>query len=1091
MEFIADLHIHSRFSRATSRECCPEKLDFWARRKGIHVLGTGDFTHRAWRKELTEKLDPTGNGLYMLKAGCREDSDFPGAQVRFIISGEISSIYKKNGRTRKVHNVILLPSLDAAEKLSVRLETIGNLHSDGRPILGLDSKILLDMTLSACPEAIFIPAHIWTPHFSVLGANSGFDTIDECFEDLTGTIYAVETGLSSDPSMNWRLSALDRFALVSNSDAHSPSNLAREANVFDTDCSYGAIYSALKNNDRKTFRGTIEFFPEEGKYHFDGHRACNVRWEPSKTIAASGVCPVCGGKLTVGVLHRVEVLADRPEGFTPKNVRSFTRMTTLPHIIAASLGCGAASKRVTACYDAMLGKLGPELPLLRSVPLDDITAAAGALVAEGVRRVREGNLRISAGYDGEYGVIEIFSDAERKEFLGQEALFETASGTARATKRKQTVKKKPVPRVAAETAGKNDEITHGLNGPQLRAVTSGNGPVMVIAGPGTGKTRTLVSRIVHLITELRVDPASITAVTFTNKAAAEMRGRLAKILPAEAVRLLTIGTFHGICLTLLRENAPSGEQPVIIDEISATGIIRELIAPHSLPHKPSRLLRAFSLAKSFSRPISQSLDEETFALYEAYRQKCASFGALDFDDLLLRTLGLMDRIDIPPVLTARFGHLLVDEFQDINEVQYALVKQWGRTTGNIFVIGDPHQAIYGFRGASPRFFEEFRRDYPGVEEIALKENYRSPVAIVESAKCVIARSPAAARHPALFTATFESDCPIRFVTARNEFSEAMFIAKEINRLVGGVDMIDAHRFGGRKGEDSATRGFSDIAVFYRTHRQADVLERCLVQEGIAYRVAGRDESLSEPSVAGMLSVIKFVFNPGDIFSLMAALRYCGEPVDYAATYAADDRTIDNLLHLMGEGRLAIDAPGKFVASVRALRSGIGKQPPRETIAALSKVLGTGDDEPVQRLMHIAELHDDMRSFLQTVTLGGDADILRNGRGRPHGDAVLLSTLHAGKGLEFPVTFICGLNDGLLPLRDAHGDTADIDEERRLFYVGITRAREELILTAASQRSFFGEVKRCERSMFVEDMDKQYIVHETFRPEPVVEQMSLL
>ncbi|MBN1575289.1 MAG: UvrD-helicase domain-containing protein [Chitinispirillaceae bacterium] len=1091
MEFIADLHIHSRFSRATSRDCCPEKLDLWARRKGVNLLGTGDFTHRAWRAELEGKLSPAGNGFYTLKSQFRENDDFPDAEVQFVLSGEISSIYKKNGRTRKVHNVILLPSLDAAEKLSIRLETVGNLHSDGRPILGLDSKTLLDMTLSVCPEAIFIPAHIWTPHFSVLGANSGFDSIDECFEDLTGSIYAVETGLSSDPFMNWRLSALDRFALVSNSDAHSPPNLAREANVFDTDSTYDALYAALKNNDRKAFLGTIEFFPEEGKYHFDGHRSCNIQWEPSKTIAANGLCPVCGRKLTVGVLHRVEELADRPEGFTPKRSRGFVRMTTLPHIIAASFGCGAASRRVTACYDVMLGKLGPELSILRTVALDDIKSAAGALIAEGVRRVREGDLYISPGYDGEYGVIEIFSDAERREFLGQAALFETASVTKRGTRRKQTIKKKPALHKAAATPETTEAITHALNEPQLRAVTAGNGAVMVIAGPGTGKTRTLVSRITYLIAERHINPATITAVTFTNKAAAEMRERLRHLLSADAVRLLTTGTFHSICLTLLRDQAPSEPPPVIVDEAAARAIVRELLNECPSSYTASRFLRDVSLAKSFMRPVSQLLDGKAFMLYEAYRQKLDAYGTLDFDDLLLRALDLTDRPGISPALTGRFSHLLVDEFQDINEVQYALVKRWSRLTGTLFVIGDPHQAIYGFRGASPRFFGEFRRDFPEATEIALTQNYRSPVAIVESAKSVIAQSPAAATHPALFNATFESDCPIRLVTARNEFSEAVFIAKEINRIVGGVDMIDAHRFSGRKDDDGVTRGFSDIVVLYRTHRQAEVLERCLIQEGIAFRVAGRDKSLSEPPVAGMLSIIKFVLNPGDVFSLTAALRYCGESVDYATKYAAGDRTIDRLSGLMGESRLAIDPPGKFVASVGTLRSNIGKQSPRETIAALGELLGTADNEPVRRLLHIAELHDDPRSFLHTVTLGGEADILRNGRGRPHGDAVLLCTLHAAKGLEFPVVFICGVNDGLLPLRNAEGETADIDEERRLFYVGITRAREELILTAADRRSVFGEVGQCGKSMFVSDMDQRYIVQEIYRPEPVVEQMSLL
>jgi uncharacterized protein (TIGR00375 family) len=412
MNFIADFHIHSRFSRATSKSCCPEQLEFWARRKGVDLVGTGDFTHRLWREELKEKLTQGKDGLYVLKNALREKSSAPDNDVKFIVSGEISSIYKKNGKIRKVHNLILLPDLQSAERLSKRLEAIGNLHSDGRPILGLDSKKLLDMTLSACPKALFIPAHIWTPYFSVFGSKSGFDDIEECFEDLTPHIFALETGLSSDPPMNWRLSALDRFALVSNSDAHSPANLAREANVFLTDLSYEGVYKALSTNDRKAYVGTIEFFPEEGKYHLDGHRACKVQWGPDKTIAAGGICPVCGGKLTVGVLHRVEDLADRPVGFVLPLARQFERIVPLAQVIGACIGSPSNSNRVSVQLNPMVDTLGPELVILRQTAIEDIKIVAGERIAEGIRRMRAGQLHISAGYDGEFGVVKIFDEGQ-------------------------------------------------------------------------------------------------------------------------------------------------------------------------------------------------------------------------------------------------------------------------------------------------------------------------------------------------------------------------------------------------------------------------------------------------------------------------------------------------------------------------------------------------------------------------------------------------------------------------------------------------------------------------------------------------------
>lgn len=410
MKMIADLHIHSRFSMATSKEGTPENLDFWARKKGISLIGTGDFTHPVWREELKERLVSEGNGLYRLRdAYVKEESrKFPGEGTRFVVSGEISSIYKKNGKTRKVHNVILLPSLEAADAMAQRLEKIGNIHSDGRPILGLDSHDLLEMMLDVCPEGILIPAHIWTPHFSVLGAKSGFDSVEECFEELAPYIHALETGLSSDPAMNWRISKLDRYQLVSNSDAHSPSKLGREANLLDIDCSYEGLYRAIRTGEG--LEGTVEFFPEEGKYHFDGHRKCGVSLSPVEAERLGGICPVCGKKLTMGVDHRVEQLADRAEGFVKKDGKKYESLVPLPEVISACMGYSTASKKVQGCFEQMIQTLGTEFDILRNVPSEDIKSCAGERIAEGIENVRTGNVKRIPGYDGEYGKIELFDE---------------------------------------------------------------------------------------------------------------------------------------------------------------------------------------------------------------------------------------------------------------------------------------------------------------------------------------------------------------------------------------------------------------------------------------------------------------------------------------------------------------------------------------------------------------------------------------------------------------------------------------------------------------------------------------------------------
>jgi uncharacterized protein (TIGR00375 family) len=408
MRFIADLHIHSKYSRATSPSMSPENLWKWAQLKGITVIGTGDFTHPQWLDELNEALEPLGNGLFTLEKKLRSD-DVPDAcrsDVYFLLSAEISCIYSKNGKTRKVHSIVLSPDFDDAARINSALSKIGNLKSDGRPILGLDAKELLNIVLNESPDSLLIPAHAWTPHFSVFGAVSGFDSLEECYEELTPHIHAIETGLSSDPQMNWRISALDGITLISNSDAHSPAKTGREANIFDTEMSYQSIINALKSG--KGFLGTIEFFPEEGKYHYDGHRACSIRLSPQETIKNKYLCPSCGKKLTVGVMHRVEKLADREIGFRPENAPDFHSIIPLPEIISEILKVGVPSKKVNNAYLNLLSEIGSEFNILMDTSLDDIEKAGSPILRQAVSMMREGKVNIAPGYDGEFGKIRIF-----------------------------------------------------------------------------------------------------------------------------------------------------------------------------------------------------------------------------------------------------------------------------------------------------------------------------------------------------------------------------------------------------------------------------------------------------------------------------------------------------------------------------------------------------------------------------------------------------------------------------------------------------------------------------------------------------------
>src|SRR5216683_1083348 len=496
--FHADLHIHSRFSRACSKDCDIEHLAWWALRKGITVVGTGDFTHPAWAEELRETLVPAEPGLLRLRPHLERQLrrlhpaclDQP---VRFMLSVEISTIYRRGERTRKVHHLLYAPTFDAASRITAALSKIGNLASDGRPILGLDSRDLLEITLDGGPGCYLVPAHAWTPWFAVLGSRSGFDAVADCYADLAGHVFAIETGLSSDPAMNWMCSSLDSYRLVSNSDAHSPPMLGREATTFSTDLDYFAIAAALRTGDG--LEGTIEFYPEEGKYHLDGHRKCGVRFEPGQTRERHGTCPECGKPLTVGVLHRVAELADRPAGYRPAGVPGFRNLVQLPQIIGEILSTGPKSKKVTAEVSRLVAGLGPELGILREIPADELSRAGGSLLGEAIARLRRGEVIRDAGYDGEYGTIRLFQPdeldgtalfavaglAENKDAERARVARPSARPAPRRGDRDNAVPPAPAPPAPAPSGvSGTGSLLDGLD-PEQRTAATADGPLLIIA----------------------------------------------------------------------------------------------------------------------------------------------------------------------------------------------------------------------------------------------------------------------------------------------------------------------------------------------------------------------------------------------------------------------------------------------------------------------------------------------------------------------------------------------------------------------------------------------------------------------------------
>ncbi|MDR2447363.1 MAG: UvrD-helicase domain-containing protein [Treponema sp.] len=993
MRIIADLHIHSRFSRATSKKLTPAYLDRWAAVKGIDVVGTGDCTHPAWLAELKEQLEEAEPGFYTLKDSIRNNFDvtdasaarlpkpFRASDCRFVLTGEISTIYKKGDKTRKIHHLVILPDIKAAETFQNLLERVGNIRSDGRPILGVDSRDVLRLLLDADDRSLLIPAHIWTPWFSALGAKSGFDSIDECYGDLTPYIPAIETGLSSNPPMNWALSSLDRFSIISNSDAHSPDKLGREATIFEMDRSFRSLSKALRlekeGRKKEDVAGTIEFYPQEGKYHYAGHRKCGVSVAPEDAAsdAPGGVCPRCGKPLTGGVINRVLELADRPVdewGVCPPswrgtNKRPYVSLIPLRELLGETLNTGGASKKVDGAYTALIEKAGGEIGILMDMPIDKIEAqiipfVSGELLAQAVARMRAGRVFIQAGYDGEYGVIRVFDP--RSEDPRNGMLFE--EDAANPSPPPLSVKRAGAPEnppQAVETRIPDANQPFFLDAEQKEAVLYTGNRALVIAGPGTGKTATLSARIAHLV-QNGVEGASILAITFTIKAARELRERIAKTISEPAASggaAIAASTFHALCTSILREQAE--QQPAlfnnfrIIDSDERDRLLREIcqeaggavkaraIKERSLgnyidekkrllmlPHEKTPFLIADELDGAetairnwaFDVGADAEFNEEKDHFYGAYQDRLRKEAAYDFDDLVTETVRLF--AEHPRILSHyrnRFRFIFVDEYQDINFAQYALIRLLTAETTSLWVIGDPNQAIYAFRGADKRFIAGFMTDYPEARVFRLTRSFRCAAPIIAAAGRLVNADIQGFASVAAGGVAFSRSC------YASEKAEAEAIARKIAALIGGTSFfaLDSGTAEGNAG----SAAMEDCVVLVRAAILADPIATALADHGIPFKL-------------------------------------------------------------------------------------------------------------------IKELDD---------TLGITV----------HG--VRLMTMHASKGLEAEHVFIPALEDRLLPFT-LYGDMRDshIEEERRLLYVAMTRAKRGLYLSWAKKRVFQNRVMKNEPSRFL-------------------------
>jgi DNA helicase-2/ATP-dependent DNA helicase PcrA len=1053
MKFIADLHVHSHFSRATSRTLDPEHLSLWALKKGIAVVGTGDFTHPGWISEIREKLVEAEDGLYRLNPQLQKQMDtlVPAAcagAARFLLSGEISCIYKKNGMTRKLHNLVLMKDFDSAVKLNQRLDRIGNISSDGRPILGLDSRDLLEIVLEVSDHAFFIPAHIWTPWFSLFGSKSGFDTIEECFEDLSGHIYALETGLSSDPPMNRLLSSLDKYLLVSNSDAHSPAKLGREANLFDTNLDYNSIIRAM--TDGEGFDGTIEFYPEEGKYHLDGHRKCKARLHPKDTKDAEGACPICGKPVTVGVLHRIHDLADRE---TPILSKLFFSFIPLAEILSELFDCGPATKKVMNFYEELLSALGPELKILMNTPLEDIEKNGGAVLSEAIDRMRQGHVIRQEGYDGEYGVIKLFGPSEKESYTGQKALFlfdqpEFATTSAPIDLKKQGVIKKETSD-GPENRLLSDPVLDPLNGEQRTAVLSGPGSLLVQAGPGTGKTMTLSNRIAYLIREGLAEPGQILALTFTRKAQNEMKQRINELLkissPENAEKAnapVFVTTFHGFCLNLIRDNIKRTNLPEgfsICPEIDSKKIARECLqtlgSRKGLLKKFFRNLSSLKEASLSGSGLSES-DPDIHKLFGIYQDKLRSLGMLDLDDIQVEAMRLIqDQPDISHGISTEYPWIFVDEYQDTNKLQARLLitisnsglKEPPSEPGRgMFAIGDPDQAIYGFRGADMNRFFNFSSDFKNPGKVKLTKNYRSTQTILKGAADIMGKDEPLVSH-------IPGNDPIFLSACRTEGEEAEMVVEQIEKLMGGTSYFSLDSGRVDSFEETRSLGFGDIGVLYRLNAQGDLFAEALNRAGIPFVRSGEAPLITRFPVNILWRFFQTLRSPENQY--------------YAKQYAG---------HMEELGTAENKTNGEFSCE-DSMSDMIDQALDFHGIEFKDE----DSHEALRRLKQMAEdFGDNLEAFLDTLSLD---------RGIDHsclpGDRVALMSLHAAKGLEWPVVFITGCEDQLLPC-SLFGEK-DEQEEKRLFYVGMTRARRRLILSHSSHRNLNGRRLKMNPSPFLD------------------------
>jgi DNA helicase-2/ATP-dependent DNA helicase PcrA len=752
----------------------------------------------------------------------------------FVPTGEVSAIYKQDGRTRKIHLVVVAPDLEAAERFSLSLGKVGNVTSDGRPILGLSARNILEIALAADPLMEVIPAHIWTPWFSLFGSKSGFDAIEECFGDLTEHIHALETGLSSDPEMNRLISSLDRFALVSSSDAHSPEKLGREATVIDGDLDFGSLKKAFRGAENLV--GTVEFFPEEGKYHLDGHADCGPPLTPSETKALRGICPVCGKALTVGVLSRVMELADREKA--PEKRLPDWHLLPLVEVLSQTLNVGANSKEVSRAYHKLVGEFGSEYAFLMDTTIADIKDSAGPVLARAIERMRLGEVEATGGYDGKFGQISVIGQRERLELSGQGVLFGSPD-TPRRGRRKLALRdepKDPKTQAVVKRRAPSVGLLSDLSSEQQRAVTYSGAALALTAGPGAGKTMVLIRRAVFLVKNGAAKPENLLLTTYTRKAAETLADRLNDRLGEEAQKAV-VRTLHALALSIASERRSdfSLADDETLAKVCAEAGKKGDLAPRRFQNLVTRLKNKLDWEKALNpdpdsgQVLETPLDEKTRAALAFYQRSLEENRLWDYDDLILEATKAPGLGDFEP-----FSVVLADEFQDFSLAQYAFFMKLAHDS-TFTVIGDPDQSVYGFRGAHASIFERLASDRVDLVKMDLSLNYRSNPNICLASEAIrpqggAKRSPVRQNdHWKLSRAVLEAPA-----------AEATYVAKRVRAHLGATDLGPTGSHLAEK-DVLADLTLADIAVIFRLKKVGLEVAKALEQEGLPYQMAGEEE----------------------------------------------------------------------------------------------------------------------------------------------------------------------------------------------------------------------------------------------------------